>query len=91
MKDNEVSAVKKALRRGTPFTIYFDQQQTQGLNAVARERHVSKTTIVRLAVDQLLRQIQGEQLPSPLGILEAPRQEGRSGTRRQMNRSTGAK
>ena len=91
MKDDEVSAVKKALRSGTPFTIYFDQQQTQALNAVARERHVSKTTIVRLAVGQLLRQIQSEQLPSPLGILEAPRQERRSGTRRQMNRSTGAK
>ena len=90
MKNDEIVIGKKGLRSGTPFTIYFDDQQTQALNAVAKDRHVSKTTIVRLAVDQLLRQIQGEQLSSPLGIQEAPRQEKRSGNRR-MNRSHGTK
>ena len=84
MKNDEVVTGKKGVRSGTPFTIYFDKQQTQALNAVAKERHVSKTTIVRLAVAQLLRQIQGEQLTSPLGIQEAPRQKRRPGNRRRF-------
>ena len=84
MNRHEGRAAKKVLRRGTPFTIYFDQQQTRALNAVAKERHVSKTTIIRLAVDQMLRQIQGGQLQSPLGIQEAFPQERRSGAERRI-------
>jgi ribbon-helix-helix protein len=84
MKNDEVGTAKKALRRGTPFTIYFDEEQTQALNAVAKERHVSKATIVRLAVDELLRQIRSRQLLSPLGIQESSRQERRSGIERRI-------
>lgn len=65
---DEQPAARKAVRRGTPFTVYFDLRQTEALNAVARDRHVSKATIIRLAVDQLLRQIEGGQLPLALGI-----------------------
>ena len=60
----ERSATKKALRHGTPFTIYFDQELTEGLNSVAKERHVSKATIIRLAVDHL----PGDRSPGPLWL-----------------------
>lgn len=62
---------KKVLRRGTPFTIYFEPQQMEALNALSKERHVSKATIVRLAVVQLLQQFESGQMLLQLGI-EAP-------------------
>lgn len=65
---NESSDAKKVLRRGTPITVYLDVRQMEALNAVAKDRHVSKATIIRLAVDQLLRQIEGGQLQLALGI-----------------------
>jgi len=60
---------KKVLRRGTPFTIYFEAQQMEALNALSKERHVSKATIVRLAVVQLLQQLESGQMPLQLGIV----------------------
>ena len=67
---NSDGAKKKVLRRGTPFTIYFTPEQTELLNTIARDRHVSKTTLVRLAVDHLLISLERGQWRLPLGIEE---------------------
>lgn len=61
---------RKPVRRGTPFTIYFTPEQTELLNSVARERHVSKATVVRLAVDHLFQQLQAGGIRLTLGIKE---------------------
>lgn len=57
-----------ATRRGTPLTVYFSPEQTESLNILARQRHVSKSTVVRLAVEHLMRQLASGQLQLPLGI-----------------------
>lgn len=66
--DDEHLAGKKVIRRGTPFTVYFDVQQAEALNSLAKDRHVSKATIIRMAVDQLLRQLESGQMSLNLGI-----------------------
>jgi hypothetical protein len=76
MTDQDTTA-KKVLRRGTPFTIYFEAQQMEALNALSKERHVSKATIVRLAVQQLLQQFGSRQIPLQLGIEAPMKDEGR--------------
>ena len=63
-------AKRKVVRRGTPFTIYFTPEQTQLLNSVARERHVSKATLVRVAVDHLFQKLQAGGIQLTLGIRE---------------------
>jgi hypothetical protein len=55
-------------RNGTPFTIYFSDQQTENLNRISRERRVSKAELVRIGVELLLAQLSGGQLELPLGI-----------------------
>jgi len=55
-------------RQGTPFTLYFSLEQANALSALSRERHVSKATLVRYAVERLLRQIGDEQFELPLGL-----------------------
>lgn len=65
---NRREAKRKAVRRGTPFTIYFTPEQTELLNSVARERHVSKATLVRIAVDHLFQQLQAGGIQLTLGI-----------------------
>jgi len=66
---------KKVVRRGTPFTIYFTAEQSELLNNVARERHVSKATLVRMAVDHLLNRLELGHWQLPLGIQEPPRKQ----------------
>ena len=55
-------------RNGTPFTIYFSDQQTENLNRISRERRVSKAELVRIGVELLLAHLSGGQLELPLGI-----------------------
>jgi len=62
------SPLKPPRRNGTPFTIYFSDQQTERLNRISRERRVSKAELVRTGVDLLLAQLSGGQLELPLGI-----------------------
>lgn len=70
--------LKPPRRNGTPFTIYFSDQQTARLNRISRERRVSKAELVRIGVDLLLAQLSSGQLELPLGIdlpLSASRQQ----------------
>lgn len=59
---------KQPQRKGKPFTLYLALEQASQLDAVSRERNVSKATFVRLAVGRLLAQINSGQLELPLGI-----------------------
>jgi hypothetical protein len=55
-------------RRGTPFTVYFSDQQTESLNRISRERRVPKAELLRIGVDLLLAHMSSGQLDLPLGI-----------------------
>jgi len=55
-------------RKGTPFTIYFSDRQTEDLNRISRQRRVPKAELVRIGVDLLLAQISSGQLELPLGV-----------------------
>jgi hypothetical protein len=56
------------MRSGRPHTIYFSPAQTRELRALAKQRHVTKTAIVKYAVDYLLERIKNGQLELPLGV-----------------------
>lgn len=55
-------------RRGKPQTIWFSDDQSQALESLSLERRVSKTTLVKFAVDEMLKALQSGQLKLPLGI-----------------------
>jgi len=55
-------------RQGTPFTVYFSDEQANALSVISRERRVSKATLVRYAVERLLDQIENERVRLPLGL-----------------------
>lgn len=61
-------ALKTPRRKGTPFTMYFSDQQAEELNRISRQRRVPKAELVRLGVDLLISQLSGGQLKFPLGI-----------------------
>jgi hypothetical protein len=56
------------VRKGVAFTIYFSVQQTAELNAISRERRVSKSVILRFALERLLEQLKSGQLKLPFGM-----------------------
>jgi hypothetical protein len=55
-------------RTGVPFTIYFSTDQAQALSALSLDRRVSKSTIVRYALERLLEDIHNGQLNLPFGV-----------------------
>ncbi len=55
-------------RRGVPLTVYLSDELSQALSAAAEGRRVGKSTIVRIAVERLLQQLDNGQLKLPLGI-----------------------
>ncbi len=55
-------------RNGTPFTVYFSEEQTRRLNDISRLRRVTKAELLRFAVDRLIDELQGGQLELPLGV-----------------------
>jgi hypothetical protein len=55
-------------RSGVPITVYLDDGLNKRLNATSKERHVGKSSIIRLAVERLLTQLESGQLDLPLGI-----------------------
>ena len=59
---------EKSKRSGVPHTVYFSEELTASLNAAARARRVGKSTIVRIAVEQLLKKLESGQLELPLGL-----------------------
>jgi len=58
----------KINRSGVPITVYLDKSLNNRLNATSKERHVGKSSIIRLAVERLLTQLESGQLELPLGI-----------------------
>ena len=55
-------------RKGVPFTVYFPEALAEALTFAADGRKVSKATLVRFAVERLLKQLEDGQLQLPLGL-----------------------
>jgi hypothetical protein len=66
-KQNRGTA-KVPIRRGTPLTVYFSDEQTMQLNDISRQRRVPKAELLRIAVDLLVNQLNDGQLQLPLGV-----------------------
>ena len=58
----------KPKRSGIPHTVYVSEELTASLNDAAQSRRVAKSTIVRIAVEQLLKKLANGQLELPLGL-----------------------
>lgn len=58
----------KPKRKGVPLTIYFSEELATALNEAGQTRRVGKSTIVRIAVEQLLKKLESGQLELPLGL-----------------------
>jgi hypothetical protein len=65
---NSRKTANKATRSGKPLVVYFSEEQADRLDVVARSRRVSKTDIVRVAVQRLLDAMASDQLDLPLGL-----------------------
>lgn len=63
-------ATDKTKRSGVPLTVYLPEDQATQLGELSKERHVTKATIVRLAVDRLFSELSTGQLDLPLGLVE---------------------
>jgi hypothetical protein len=50
------------------LTVYFSEDLSKALSATAEGRRVGKSTIIRIAVERLLHQLESGQLELPLGI-----------------------
>ena len=61
-------SVQEAVRKGVPFTMYFSSEQAEALAAISRSRRVSKSTVIRFAVERLLEQLKDGQLNLPFGV-----------------------
>jgi hypothetical protein len=55
-------------RRGVPHTVYFSPELAQALADCAHRRRVQKSTIMRFAVEELLKKLESGQLELPLGL-----------------------
>lgn len=64
----ESSKNRQPKRSGVPHTVYFSDELTASLAATAHTRRVGKSTIIRIAVEELLRKLESGQLELPLGI-----------------------
>jgi len=55
-------------RRGKPLTLYLRQEQALELDTVSRNRRVTKSELVRVALDRLLMDLRDGQMTMPLGL-----------------------
>jgi hypothetical protein len=55
-------------RSGVPFTMYFSTEQAEALATLSRALRVSKSTLVRYALERLLEQVANGQLVVPFGV-----------------------
>lgn len=62
------AAQQRGKRRGIPVTVYFSENLSKALSAASEGRRVGKSTIIRIAVERLLHQLESGQLELPLGI-----------------------
>jgi hypothetical protein len=58
----------ESIRKGVPFTIYLTVEQAEALASVSQQRRVSKSTVIRFALERLLDQIAKGQLQGPFGM-----------------------
>ncbi len=63
-------AAEKTKRSGVPLTVYLPEDQAAQLGELSKERHITKATIVRFAVDRLFSELSNGQLDLPLGLME---------------------
>jgi hypothetical protein len=70
MRPNEriEAPAKRPKRSGIPLVVYFGPEQARQLQELSESRHVSKATIVRVAVAQFCQQFEAGQLQPPIGI-----------------------
>ena len=61
-------ARRKIKRSGVPITFYLENSLNSRLNAAVKTRRVGKSTIIRLALERLLNQLETGQLELPLGL-----------------------
>lgn len=55
-------------RKGVPLVVYLDDRQNSKLVELKRERRLTKTAIVKFAIDKLFLDMQNGQLDLPLGM-----------------------
>jgi hypothetical protein len=55
-------------RSGVPLVVYLEERQASKLDEVSRERRITKTAIVKFAVDRLFLDMSNGQLDLPLGL-----------------------
>jgi hypothetical protein len=67
-KSGQQQRVKKPGRTGKALNIYLPQSQAGRLHALAKERHIPMSNIVRFALDRLFQDLDGGQLDLPLGL-----------------------
>jgi hypothetical protein len=65
---DHMKLVNETARKGVPFTMYFSPEQAEALTSISRDRRVSKSTIVRFAVEMLLQQLKNGQFDLPFGV-----------------------
>jgi hypothetical protein len=63
--------MQRGKRSGIPLTVYLAEPQAAQLNELCKIRRVTKATIIRFAVEQLIVQLNDGQLELPLGLVSA--------------------
>lgn len=63
--------LQRGKRSGIPLTVYLAEPQAARLNELCKIRRVTKATIIRFAVEQLIVHLNNGQLELPLGLLSA--------------------
>jgi hypothetical protein len=67
-KTNPKRRKPQVRRSGVPLMVYLEKQQAGRLTDLSRDRRVTKTAIVKYAVDRLLLDLKNGQLDLPLGL-----------------------
>jgi hypothetical protein len=68
MKSRRPSRKRLVNRVGVPFQVYFAPEQMAQMRRFSQERSLPIATIVRTAVEQLLRKWRNDDLTLPLGF-----------------------
>lgn len=59
----------KPRRTGRPMQVYFSTEQREWIRTLAKQRHVTDSGVVRVAVDLLMRRLADGELDPPLGLI----------------------
>src|ERR1700675_3948310 len=58
----------KPRRTGRPMQVYFRIEQREWIRTLAKQRHVTDSEVVRVAVDLLIKRLADGELDPPLGL-----------------------